>query len=177
MSMASQRAVGGGSENDTSILPLPQCREPQPGTLLKIGATPIRSDDLFAASWLGEGLNTACGSGGGRFGEDLSAVWIQLALPGPALTAALAARGLADLGPHLLAEGYVLDASAAHGILIGAHNSSGLFRGVQTLLQSLQPASGAATGCVVEPATIEDWPDAPLRGVYWVGSWCDSDAS
>ena len=47
----------------SAVVPLPQCREPQPGAPLPIGASSVVvSDDASAAAWLADGLKAApCG--------------------------------------------------------------------------------------------------------------------
>ena len=167
------------------ILPPPQCLQPGEGPALTIDPTsapslPAGSDDSFAAAWLKDGIAVACGgmdaTSGAAQGEQVAA-HISLLLPGPEQTAALEARGLeTPLGRSIGEEGYVMDARTGDhgGVLIAAQNRSGLLHGVQTLLQSLRPPDSGSGSCQLAPVTIEDYPDSPMRGVYWVGSWFDA---
>lgn len=161
-----------------TITPLPQCREPRgaPAAAVTLAAdTSVVSDDPLAAATLTAALQKQCTgvagtSATGAAGAGAAAAppppKVLLQLPGRQQTAALAARGL-QLRDVLGREGYLLDIdAAAGGVLIAAHNTSGLFHGVQTLLQSL-----GSTGCEVGAARVEDYPDSPLRGVYMVGGW------
>ena len=147
------------------ISPLPQCHEPRTGHLKLTSAATVTSDDAFSAEWLASGLERAACSGASH-----PSARVDLLLPSAAQTAALKQRGL-HLGSHLGAEGYILDADSSHGVLIAAHNRSGLFHGAQTLLQMLRNGS---VPCEVGAARIEDWPAAPMRGVYAVSGWYDA---
>jgi N-acetyl-beta-hexosaminidase len=49
-------------------------------------------------------------------------------------------------------------------VAITANASTGLFYGVETLIQLLRPVQAALT---LPEGTIEDWPDLELRQVYW----------
>ena len=130
-----------------AITPLPQCRETRgaPAAAVTLAAdTPVVSDDPLAAATLTASLKQQCvGAGAPTGGAAPPPPKVLLQLPGRQQTAALAARGL-QLRGALGHEGYLLDVdAAAGGVLIAAHNTSGLFHGVQTLLQSLgSPSHG-----------------------------------
>jgi N-acetyl-beta-hexosaminidase len=51
-----------------------------------------------------------------------------------------------------------------HAIRITANASTGLFYGVETLVQLVRPH---ADTFLLPEATIEDWPDLQLRNIYW----------
>ena len=51
-----------------------------------------------------------------------------------------------------------------NAITVTANASQGLFYGVETLIQLLQPKKG---GLWLPEGTIEDWPDLSLRQIYW----------
>ena len=165
------------------ITPLPQCLERRQGVLTLSPDSALQSDDAFSAEWLADGIKTVCGTGGGPGRGSLSGagsgrLWpgaragvaVSLLLPGAAQTTALKQRGM-DLSPQLGQEGYIIDADPTAGVLIAAHNRTGLFHGAQTLRQMLRAGSGA---CEVDAGRVEDRPDAPMRGVYAVGSWYDA---
>jgi hypothetical protein len=183
LAVAAAATVTAAGGSGPSVVPLPQCREARAGSVsLDAASTTIASDDAFATAWLTDALATACAGGDGA---QQPAQRVELRLPGAELSKALQARSLA-LGPGLGADGYLLDIRPGTPILIAAQNRSGLFHGVQTLLQSLRAPTMAsslsgsrastptAAGCELDAATVEDWPDAQMRGVYWQGSWFDA---
>jgi hexosaminidase len=51
-----------------------------------------------------------------------------------------------------------------HSIKITANASTGLFYGVETLIQLIKPRAGALW---LPQGTIQDWPDLQLRQIYW----------
>jgi hypothetical protein len=175
----------------TIITPLPKCFELRPthdhgaaSTLPRVNAASVaraRSDDAFSTRWLAHAVASACDGGDGGGDGSGGSADIALLLPGAAQEAALQQRGL-RLAPHLGTEGYIIDVARGGGrngsgsVLVAARNRSGVFHGVQTLVQMLRSSSGAAAGggCVIDEARVEDWPDAPMRGVYAVGGWYDA---
>jgi len=60
-------------------------------------------------------------------------------------------------------QAYRIDLSG-HAIKITANTSTGLFYGVETLLQLLRPGQGKLW---LPEGTIEDWPNLYLRHIYW----------
>ena len=60
-------------------------------------------------------------------------------------------------------QAYQFDANPA-GVTITANASEGLFYGVQTLVQLLRPRNGVLS---LPQGRITDWPDLPLRHIYW----------
>ncbi len=77
---------------------------------------------------------------------------------------AVAVRRAADTDKTALAEqAYRLDLGADR-ITITGNTTTGLFYGVQTLVQLLKPENGRLW---LPEGRIEDWPDLELRIVYW----------
>jgi hypothetical protein len=159
----------------SAISPLPQCQERREGVLRLTDSSiaVLESDDAFSKEWLTDGINAVCGFPARPATPAYtvqSVVGISLLLPGPAQKVALQQRGM-TVSPKLGQEGYVVDIDPTTGVLIAAHNRSGLFHGAQTLQQMLHVRDGS---CEIDAGRIEDWPDAPMRGVYAVGSWYDA---
>lgn len=61
-------------------------------------------------------------------------------------------------------QGYRLDISPGK-VRITGNGESGLFYGVQSLLQLLRPANSG--GFTLPEGTINDWPDLQMRSVHW----------
>ncbi len=64
---------------------------------------------------------------------------------------------------RLAAQAYRIDLSS-HAINITANADTGLFYGVETLIQLLRPHAGMLS---LPEGQIEDWPDLSLRHIYW----------
>lgn len=60
-------------------------------------------------------------------------------------------------------QGYLLE-TFADSVVIRAATAQGLFYGVQTLVQLIQPARG---GWAVQGMKIADWPDIPQRAIHY----------
>ena len=155
------------------LSPLPQCEERRTGslTLTSGKSTTLESDDAFSKQWLFDGIKAACGPERPASVVHMAQpVSISLLLPGAAQAEALKRRGM-TLSPKLGQEGYIVDVDPTAGVLIAAHNRSGLFHGAQTLRQMLHTGDVA---CRIDAVRVEDWPDTPMRGVYADGSWYDA---
>jgi hexosaminidase len=63
----------------------------------------------------------------------------------------------------LAAQAYRIDL-ASHAVKITANASAGLFYGVETMIQLLNPRRGSLW---LPEGTIQDWPDLQLRQIYW----------
>ncbi|ULQ52136.1 beta-N-acetylhexosaminidase [Flavihumibacter fluvii] len=78
--------------------------------------------------------------------------------------------GAVDIGPTIDSNRTALKKQAYHltlqqqNIVITANAPQGLFYGVQTLLQSLEPTNGKT---YFTTGDITDWPDMDLRIIYW----------
>ena len=163
----------------TVLTPLPQCVESRPGDpALLSAASPVHGDDAFAVAALRGALAASCGGGGGSGSGAAVAAAITIGLDSdPRVESIVRARGL-RIDARLGWEGYVLDV-AAQGVVVVGTNSSGVFHGVQTLIQMLRGNASAATGsgagtragpgagsgakasapaCAVVPTRIADWP-------------------
>jgi hypothetical protein len=88
--------------------------------------------------------------------------WIAMGIPerDPKFASLVAARGL-KLTDDMAAEGYALSV-AAEGAVLAAATPAGLFYGVQTLRQMLEPRG---RGFSLPGARLHDWPALHLRGI------------
>ncbi|HEV2387261.1 MAG TPA: beta-N-acetylhexosaminidase [Candidatus Acidoferrales bacterium] len=77
------------------------------------------------------------------------------------LDRALAADGLA-IGAGFSGQGYVLDAGPRR-IIVAGRTGQGVFYGIQTLRQLLEPGAGGGLTCPA--AAVTDWPAMAWRGV------------
>jgi hexosaminidase len=116
------------------------------------------ADDRFAAKNLAETLKER----GVRATPTASAVRIWLLRDDTAAARRVLHREKMTFDPAMQPEGYVLVASPHEACVIG-HTSSGIFYGVQTLIQ-LERRGGA--GPILQGAAIRDWPAMRWRGVH-----------
>lgn len=148
-----------------TVIPEPQDVELQPGPDLRFGpewslqAGPgVNSGDIALESLrdlLKErfGLNAPANSG--------TPVRLEIQ-PGsvtPGKATGADKRAIAD-------QAYWLESSPA-GVTITANASEGLFYGVQTLVQLLRPGISPNGALSLPLGRITDWPDLPLRHIYW----------
>lgn len=124
-----------------------------------------RTSDLFAAHMLGKALMQACGRSfpvlTGTATVHASAVTPQILLVDE--NRPVSFPNTASSQPENGNEAYKLTISSAR-VELRANTSTGLFYGVQTLLQLLEPAS-IHTAAALPEVTIEDWPAMPYRGL------------
>ena len=165
------------------------------GTTTPIVLGPAPTKELqFAAEWLRTALQlqscSSASSGGyvdasnttssssSSVHSNRATVQVQVVLgdtDNPEVAALMAARKL-RFSDQLGEEGYILDA-ADDAVLVAAPKASGIFHGVQTLLQLVSKASGGSS-CSVQPVRIEDYPNTLMRGVYmYGGEWENASAS
>ena len=96
------------------------------------------------------------------------------------------ARGI-EFDSRINDEGYLIETLDDPAIIIIGDTDTGLFRGVQSLLRRL-PLQNAPyqllygdvpenpTKVFIDPVSIVDWPDKPIRGVHYnQGGWCVDD--
>ena len=170
-----------------TIVPLPQCQERRDGAASVLSKATVvalgpGADNAtrFAAKWLLDGLQTLCGDDV-KPAASLGPPVVMGGPEDPRIKALLASRNL-QLSEHLGSEGYILDIDVdAKAVLLAAPNATGLFHGAQTLLQLAKAATARQPAhdqyeCTasVQPTRIEDFPDAPMRGVYMYGGWYDN---
>lgn len=151
---------------DLKLIPLPQSVKTAAGQLMlrapvRIGVASASEADRFAAQVLIEDLKqvahldaTLANGGGKKFA-------IVIGKPGDRAIDAEIARLKLDTSTLGKSESYLLNVSDS-GVLIAAQTDEGVFYGVQTLRQLVQPGIKGAT---IPYVTIADWPALRYRGI------------
>ncbi|MFN7995020.1 MAG: beta-N-acetylhexosaminidase [Bryobacteraceae bacterium] len=127
----------------------------------------LKTDDFdFGKSWRITAGSNAAGDPAVEILKDQIKERFGLALEtrGEGKTIELAIRpGSVQAGAEVVSQAYRLTLGP-QGIRIVANASPGLFYGVETLIQLITPTR---TGWRLPEAEISDWPDVPLREVFW----------
>ena len=100
----------------------------------------------------------------GELKSRLKADWgLEAAVGGPEGTAGSIVLTRSGAPSKAREQGYSLETSAKK-ITVRANTGAGLFYGMQTLLQLIQPGRA---GFVIQGVEITDWPDIPERAVHY----------
>ncbi|HET9179837.1 MAG TPA: beta-N-acetylhexosaminidase [Terriglobia bacterium] len=162
MPLASAAAPGTLLERGYTVVPAPQKVESKGGDFeigsgwrLQLGQR-VKADDVAVES-LKEGLATRHG------------ITLETQGRGPAINLVVQPGSVAigeatDKNKQALEEQAYRLELAGGGIKITANAPTGLFYGVETLVQLVKHAQGKLW---LPVATITDWPDLELRSIYW----------
>ena len=129
-----------------------------------------REDDRFAASLLRDAIKESCGQDVRlvELADRASAPSNAIIIGDPTLLYALKQSmdlSRLEIGPSVGTDGYQLDVRGDR-VLIAGNTSTGIFYGVQTLIQMVRESALERKALVLPSISITDWPSLSLR---WYG--------